>query len=690
MRYQILHEIPGRMRLQLELPRRPAIDKGEVEGYLRELSGVQKASFNPLTRNLLIRYDRRTITRDAILDDLMAAGPPRSRRRQPPTELDRKKKTVIRSGTLLLMRPLIPPPMRLVLLVFGALPIFRKGVAALASGRLNVDVLDASAVGAAMGTRDFLTASIITFLLKLGDFLEEWTRKRSHTLLADLFHVEEEWVWVVRQGQEIRVGLREVREGETVVVRMGSFIPVDGTVLDGEALVNQASLTGESLPVAKRQGRPVYAGTVVEEGSLQIRAVKVGAETRAAQVVRIIEAAEHLKAETQNRGEVLADRVVPYSFLLSGATLALTGNPGRAAGVLLVDYSCAIKLATPLAILASLARSARHRVLIKGGKYLEKLALADAFILDKTGTLTEAAPQVIQVVAFNGFDRDFVLSQAACVEEHFPHPVATAVVRQAATQGLSHAEEHAEVEYVLAHGIVSRLGGQRIVVGSRHFVHEDEGVEIAIGDRHIDEFANHGYSMLYVAIGGDLAGIIAIRDPLRPDARPFIEALRHSGIERIIMLTGDNEATARSIAAELDIREYYAHAFPEKKVEIVRRLKEEGYTVAMVGDGINDSPALAEADVGISMKHGADIAQEACDVLLMDGTLSDILAARATSQEAMALIRENFNQIIAINTVAMSMAITGAAPPVISAAIHNLATIGVGLRALKPLRRSKK
>ncbi len=689
MQYIVLHELPGRLRLQLTLPRRPAVDPAQVEAYFQDLAGLLKVSFNPGTRCLLIRFDPRLASREAVLGRLESAPPPRSLRRRPPSTLERKKKTVIRSGTLLLMGPLFPLPVRTVLAVLGALPIFRKGTAALANGRLNVDVLDASAVGAAMATRDFLTASVISFLLKLGDYLEEWTRKRSHTLLAGLFHVGEEWAWVVRDGRETRIGLDEVREGDTVVARMGSFIPVDGVVLDGEALVNQACLTGESLPVARRRGKSVYAGTVVEEGSLQIRAVKVGTDTRAAQVVRIIEAAEDLKAETQSRGEALADQVVPYSFLLSGATLALTGNPARAAGVLLVDYSCAIKLATPLAILASLARSARRRVLIKGGKFLEKLAQVDAFIFDKTGTLTEATPQVAEVVAFNGFDRDFVLREAACVEEHFPHPVATAVVRYAAAQGLIHAEEHAEVEYVLAHGIVSRHHGRRIVVGSRHFVHEDEGVDVTAAAGYRDAFARRGYSLLYVAIGRELAGLIAIHDPLRPDAKSFIAALRNSGIGRIVMLTGDNEATARTIAAQVGIGEYYAQAFPEKKVEIVRQLQKEGFTVAMVGDGINDSPALAEADVGISMTHGADIAQEACDVLLMEGTLADILAARTIAREAMGLIRTNFNHILVINSAAMAMAVTGVAPPVVSAAVHNLATIGVGLQALKPLRRRK-
>lgn len=686
MQYEIVHELPGRLRLQLRLPRRPAIDPGEVEGHLRDLAGVQKVSFNPLTRNLLIRYDRRVAGRDAVLSRLESARPPRSRRRQAPTELERKKKRVIRSGTLLLLRPLIPPPIRPVMAIAGALPIFGKGVSALRDGRLNVDVLDASAIGAAMATRDFFTASLISFLLKTGDYLEEWTRKRSRKLLTDMFNADEvEWAWVVREGRDDRIPLSEVREGDTVVVRIGALIPVDGTVLEGEALVNQASLTGEGLAVMKRPGLSVYAGTAVEEGLLKIRAEQIGDRTRAARVVKIIEEAEHLKAETESRGELLADRVVPYSFLLSGLTLVLTRNPARAAGVLLVDYSCAIKLSTPLAILSSLARATRHRVLIKGGRALEKLAQADTFVLDKTGTLTEATPEVAEVVAFNGYTPDYILRQAACVEEHFPHPVATAVVRQAAQRNLAHAEEHAEVEYVVAHGIVSRVHDERILVGSRHFVHEDEGVSITEAEDHVARFAAQGHSVLYVAMGKKLAGLIAVHDPLRADAADFIARL-HSGGARVVMLTGDNEATALTVARQLGIPEFHPRALPERKVEVIQSLQQQGHTVVMVGDGVNDSAALSYADVGISMKHGADIAKEACDILLMEGTLHDLLAARRISREAMNLIRSNYRTIIWVNSAAMAMAVTGVLPPIFSAVLHNLGTLTVGLRALKPLK----
>ena len=687
MKYGIIQDIPGRLRVELTLPRFPAVERCAVEAQFRDLAGVDQVSFSPRTGSLLLRYDRRQKTRQAILDTVAAAPIPRSRKPRPETELETKKKTALRAGLMLLARPLIPPPIRPVLAVYGALPYLRKGLAALRNKELNVDLLDASAIGAALATREFFTASVIVTLLKTGDYLEEWTRGESRRLLSDMFHTGEEWAWVLRAGEEVRLPLEEVVEGDTVIVRMGCLIPVDGVVLEGEAMVNQSSLTGEGLPVAKRRGLPVYAGTAIEEGSLRVNATQVGDQTRAARVVKTIEAAEVVKAESQSKSEQMAEKIVPYSFLLSGLTFLVTGSLSRSAAVLLVDYSCAIKLSTPLAILTSLARSARHRVLIKGGKYLEKLARADAFVLDKTGTLTEATPEVAEVVQLGSFTREFVLKQAACVEEHFPHPVATAVVRQAEREGLSHAEEHAEVEYVLAHGIASWLQGKRIVVGSRHFVHEDEGVDVSAGEPYIQSFADRGNSVLYVAVGGELAGLIAIHDPLREDAREFVQSLRASGIDRVVMLTGDNEATARTIAGSLGIAEFHAQALPDRKVEVVKELQAQGHTVAMVGDGINDSPALSQADVGISMRHGADIAREACDVLLMDGTLEDILTARAVSREAMDLVEHNFRTIVAVNSAALLLAVTGAAPPVFSATIHNLSTILVGLRSLQPLRK---
>lgn len=688
MLYSITHQTPGRIRLNLAVPRFPAVDAEQVENHFHDLTGVLKVSFSPRTGSLLVRYDGRQTTHAAILECAAAAPLPGTRRRRPVTELETKKKTVVRSAILLLARPLIPPPVRPLIALYGALPIFRKGLAALRRRELNVDVLDASAVSAAMATRDFTTASLISFLLKLGEYLDEWTRCYSRRLLSEMFHTTEEWAWVERNNEELRLPLDEVIVGDTVIIRTGCLIPVDGVVTDGEAMVNQSSLTGESLTILRRKGASVYAGTAVEEGLIRVRADLVGDQTKAARVVKIIEEAETLKAETQSRNEAMAERIVPYSFLLSGLVLVVTRSPARAAAVLLVDFSCAIKLSTPLVILSSLARAARHRVLIKGGKYLELLAKVDAFVLDKTGTLTEATPEVADVIAFNGHTREFVLRHTACVEEHFPHPVATAVVREAARQGLRHEEEHSEVEYIVAHGIATQIQGKRVVVGSRHFVHDDEGVDVEKGEQFLDAFARKGNSVLYMAIGGELAGLIAIHDPVRAESRAFIEGLRRLGIRRIVMVTGDNRETAATIAGELGIDEFHAQSLPDKKVGIIRALQQEGCTVAMVGDGINDSPALSSADVGISMKHGSDIAREACDILLQDGTLGDILIARRISREAMELIEHNFRTIVTVNSSALFLSVAGVMPPVFAATLHNLSTIVVGIRALDPLRKS--
>ncbi|MBI5443037.1 MAG: heavy metal translocating P-type ATPase [Deltaproteobacteria bacterium] len=683
---RIVHELPGRLRLELPVPRMLRIDPESVEAHFHDVAGVERVSFRPRRGTLLVRYDGRPVTRSAVLE--RAERIPRFgfRRARPRTELERERGSLVRSGILLLLRPVIPPPIGAVLAVRGAFPVLRRGAASLLKRRLDVAALDGAAVGAALSTGDLATASMISFLLRLGEYLEEWTKHGSRRLLARMFHVEEEWAWVLRGDEELRLPLDQVREGDVVVVRSGSLIPVEGAVAEGEALVNQASLTGESLAVRKAPEDPVYAGTAVEEGTLKIRAAGVGGETRAARVIRLIEEAEGLKAEHQSHGERLADRIVPFSFLLSGLTLALTGNASRAAAVLLVDYSCAIKLSTPIAILSSLAKAAEHGVLIKGGKYLEKLAEADAFVFDKTGTLTEAVPNVVRVVALNGHTDEDVLRQAACLQEHFPHPLATAVTEKALVEGLPHEEDHAALEYITAHGIASDVGGERVLVGSRHFVCEDEGIDSSEADGHVRALAASGYSVVYVARGDKLMGLIALHDRLRKDAGPLVRELRRRGIRRILMLTGDEEPTANRISELVGIPEFRARVLPDEKVEVVKALQREGYTVALIGDGINDTAALAHADVGISLAHGAEVAREACDVLLKAGDLASLLEARQVARDGMTLIEKNFRTIIAVNSAAMLMAMTGLASPTLSALVHNAGTIAIGLRALTPLR----
>ncbi|MCM2359701.1 MAG: heavy metal translocating P-type ATPase [Geobacteraceae bacterium] len=688
MQYTIIHEIPGRVRLRLAIPRRPAIDGTEIEKGVQEVEGVELVSYSSNAQSLLIHYRGDSLVRSSILHGVGAIPstlPPRSSRK--PDELARKRGAVLGSGAVFLLGPLfLPPAVRALATVTGALPIVMKGVQALARRTVTVDVLDASAISAAVGMGDFRTAGMISLLLKIGAYLEEWTRERSRRMLSSLFHTGDEFAWLVAGEVERRVSLAEVRAGDLVVVRTGGRIPVDGVVTEGEALVNQASMTGEPLPVLKREGLMVYAGTAVEEGRLTIRVVSAGDDTRVARIVKAIEDSELLKAEAQSRAEELAERIVPYSFLLSGLTWLLTGSPVRAASVLLVDYSCAIKLSTPLTIMAAMTHAARKGILIKGGRFIQKMAEADVFVLDKTGTLTQATPRVVEVVPFNGFSREFILRNAACVEEHFPHSIASAVVNRAAQEGLAHEERHAEPEYILAHGIATRLRGKRVCIGSRHFIQDDEGIDTSFADQVIRDYTDQGYSILYMAIERELAGIVVIEDPVREESRRFLALLRASGVERVIMLTGDNEATARQVAQQLAIREYVAEVFPERKTELVNRLKGEGRVVTMVGDGINDSPALSSADVGISLKDGAEIAREACDVLLLSGDLTDIIHARNISRQAMALIQQNFRYIVGINSTLIGLGLLGGITPALSALMHNSATVLVTLNSLRPLR----
>jgi heavy metal translocating P-type ATPase len=680
--YRIVHELPHRVRITLSIPGRHGLDASWVE-QIKGMDGIRSASFNRRTQTLLVTHRGDRPTRDALLSSIKNASLVISKKEiSEASAFQQKRKAVITSGALLLASPLIPLKLAPFIAAYGAMPFLKKGIRSLREKRLNVNVLDSSALSVAVAMGDYRTAGTISFLLKLGDYMEERTRERSRRSIRDVFAAPVEHVWLKRAGKEVKVNARELSVGDMVIVRTGSRIPVDGQVVEGEAMVNQSSMTGEPLPVAKRKGLTVYAGTAVEEGSLVVEAEKVGDATRVSRIIKVIEGSEHHKADVQTHAERLAEKLVPYSFLLSGLTYALTGSAVRAAAVLLVDYSCAIRLSTTLSIMSGMIRSGKRGVLIKGGRFIEKLSRADVFVLDKTGTLTESSPDVMNVFPVNGYSRDYILRQTACVEEHFPHPVATAIVKRARDEGVIHAEEHGEVEHVLAHGIVSRIDGKRILVGSEHFVVEDEGVDISVAKKEIEALTGTGYSVLYVAIEKELAGIIAIRDPLRRDAAGFVRMLKESGVKKVVMLTGDSDAAARNAAEKLDIKEYHAQVLPDTKTEVIRALKEGDHVVAMVGDGINDSPALSYADVGISMKHGADIAKEASDVLVLDGNLLAIIEARQISRKTMSLIRQNFRYTVGINSALIGLGLLGVITPGITAVAHNAATIAITLNSL--------
>ena len=582
-------------------------------------------------------------------------------------------------------RMFMPAALRPYWTMFNVAPLIWEGLKSLRQGKLDVNVLDAAAVGAALLMRDFNTAGTINLLLDISETLEEWTKEKSRSDIAALFGDDNKPVWVMRDDEPVVITSDQLVTGDLVVVRSGSRVPVDGTVAEGTAMVNQASMTGEPLAVEKSYGSEVYAGTVVEEGRIIIYAESVGNETRFANIAKILTESDERKADIHTQAVKMADKIVPFSFILSAIVYGVTRNMTQAASVLLADYSCAIKLATPLAVRSAMLEAAQNGAVIKGGKYLEQLSKLDAIVLDKTGTLTEARPEVVKICPVNGYTEEFVLQQAACMEEHFPHPVADAIVRKADEAGLEHAEDHAEVEYILAHGIATTLDGKRTVLGSKHFVHEDENISLEIAEDEITECVDSALSLLYFACGGELAGVIAIKDPIRDDANAFIRKLEAMDVERIIMLTGDGEDAAASVADELNITEYYAQALPDEKTVLIDSLRKDGYTVAMVGDGINDSAALTTADVGVSMKHGADIAREACDVMLSGERLDSLTDAMEVSRRVMRRLRRNFMFIVASNTLFIGLGITGLITPAMMALLHNSGTVLTCAHSMRPM-----
>ena len=583
------------------------------------------------------------------------------------------------------MRSILPSGLRAAVAVFRALPLLKKGVGCLCGSLMpNVAVLDAAAVGVSLLRRDFRTAAVITTLLSIGDTLEDWTHKKSKESLADSLALHIDKLWVKKDGQEMEIPASELQKGDLVVVRAGSVIPVDGVVESGDGMVNQSAMTGESAAVHRTAGLSVYAGTVLEEGELVIRVTGFDSETRVRKIADMIDESEELKAGVQSRAEKMADAIVPWSFLAAGVTWLLTGSALRASAALMVDYSCAIKLSTPLAILAAMREGTRHGMLVKGGRFLEAIASADTFVFDKTGTLTVSTPSVAKVIPFDEWERDEVLCMAACLEEHFPHSIARAVVRRAEEEGLQHSERHSTVEYLAAHGIISRIGDKRLLLGSAHFIIEDNSViptpeQQAVIDRESDR-----YSVLYLAAGEKLAGIICIEDPLRSDARDTVRRLHDSGVRRIVMLTGDNVRVARSVAAEMEIDEVRAQLLPEDKTRIVAEMK-DGSGVVMVGDGVNDSPALAGADVGVAMKSGADIAREVADIVLTGNRLGAILDARSLGTGVMRKIYRNYALIVGANSLLLALGVSGVISPASSALLHNLSTVAAGVYALTPV-----
>lgn len=690
MRYKIVYDRPGRIRVRCGAGVFTAEQGWGIADMLRNGAAAYSVEVCPVNGSILINYpenNRQNVL--SILNGLkrcsLPVGKPQDDDVKKQIDNDFIQQTVsLVAGHFL--KKLLPLPVRTAVTFFRAVGFWKEGIASLTEMRLDVPVLDAASVGAAMLQKDVKTAGSVMFLLKLSSMLEDYTKKRTTTALTQSLAVNVDSVWAVGDdGGEILVPMSDVEKGDVVRIRTGALIPVDGTVVSGDAMVNEASMTGESLPVHKKKGVSVYAGTVVMEGSVDIKITALPKESRIQQIVGLIENSENLKAGVQSRAERLADSIVPFSFIGAFAAGLMTRNINKALSVFMVDYSCGIKLSASISVISAMREAASRRIMVKGGKFLEAFANADTVIFDKTGTLTEACPTVSGIMAFEGYTEEEVLKTAACIEEHFPHSMARAVVRRAAERGLVHEEEHAEVEYVVAHGVVTKLRGERVLIGSAHFVFEDEGTQYTDEQMKAIEKAAGGGSALYLAAGGKLAGAIFINDPPRKEAAEAVRALRDLGIKRIVMLTGDSDSAARAVCAELGIDEYRSQVLPAEKAEIVENYKNNGGTVIMVGDGVNDSPALAAADVSVSMKDSSDIAREVADVTLLSADLRELAVLRQLSVLLLARINKNYKFVISFNTALLLLGLAGAIAPGRAAFLHNASTMGMSVSCMRPL-----
>lgn len=575
----------------------------------------------------------------------------------------------------------LPLPLRVVKIVYEGLPFMIAGLDSLIHLRLDVDLLDATSVFVTLSQGMFGPAGSIVFLLGLSEILEDYTIEKTKHSLENSLMLNINKVWIKTEtGVEVQIPFTDLKEGNSVIVRTGTIIPADGTIIEGEAAINEATMTGESLAVHKSEGKKVYAGTIVEEGSIVIRVDELNEKTRINQIIDLIESSDKAKAGIQSKAEDLADSIVPWNFAVTGLTYLLTGSTIKAIAALTVDYSCAIKLATPISIISAMREASEREIVVKGGRYLEAFATADTIIFDKTGTLTKSEPHVAKTVSLGKLSDDEVLRQAACLEEHFPHSVATAIVNKAKELGLSHGEElHSEVEYVVAHGIATTLFGKRAVLGSRHFVIEDEEVEISEEEHDIIQENADKYSIIYFAIDGKLEGIICIDDPPREEASAVLDKLRELGIKDIIMLTGDSENAAHTTAELLGVDHYKSQVLPEDKASIVEEIKASGKKVIMVGDGINDSPALSAADVSVAMKDSSDLAREVADITLLRPTLHDLVTVRLLSQKMLDIIHRNYRLIVVFNTLFMGLGLAGVITPSLTSVFHNGSTMLIGL-----------
>ena len=688
MKFQMIHEVRDRIHVRC-LSAKGVLFRGfdarqgaVILSRLERISGVYKVKLYSASGEVAITFapDKRASLRPILLDTLAYLDP---------NDPGLQKSSKHQADALILNRTyrnrlishvtrhfackwFLPMPVRMLRAWYHTLGFIRKGVKSLLSGKLDVPVLDATAITAAMLQNDLGTAGSIMLLLGIGDILEEWTLKKSVHDLASHMSINVDTAWkVLENGTEIEVPLTEVEKGDVISVKMGSTIPLDGLVTGGEALVNQASMTGESMPVRKTVDGTVFAGTVVEDGEICIRVTGTVGDTRFDRIVKMIEDSEAFKSNLEGRANHLADRLVPWCLGGTLLTYLITRNVMKAMAVLMVDFSCALKLSMPLAVLSAMRECSTYKITVKGGKFLEAVAEADTIVFDKTGTLTLAKPKVADVICFDGYSRETVLRYAACLEEHFPHSVANAIVRQAADEGITHDELHSKVEYIVAHGIASRVGDKRIVIGSHHFIFEDEHCRVPEGQEDLFESRSPAYSHVFMALNGVLMAIICISDPLRPEAVEVMKALRRVGFQNLVMMTGDSKRTAENVAATLELDQFYA----------------EGHRVVMVGDGINDSPALSEADAGIAIAEGADIAREIADITISARDLHQLIVLKELSNLLMKRVNFNYDFVVSFNAALIALGVAGILPPATTALLHNGSTIALSLHSMTNLKK---
>ena len=689
MKCTILHDTAGRLRVHLCCKRMTLRQADVLEYYLLAVDGVRSVKVYDRTRDAVVVYDAerermiRALARFSFEKaEKLDLAPEHTSRTLNREFEDKLALTVMRRCASNLF---LPAPVTSALAVIRSAKYIKEGLLALWHRKLSVAVLDATAVTVSMVRGDFATAGSVMFMLRLGEILEEWTHKKSVADLASAMSLRVENVWQQVDGTEVLTKVTDVKPGDRIVIRTGGMIPLDGRVVEGEAMVNQSSLTGESMPVAKRPGSPVYAGTVAEEGECVVCVEKVSGSGRYDRVVRMIEESEKLKSTAEDKASRMADRLVPYTLGGTAVTYLLTRDVTKMLAVLMVDFSCALKLAIPVAVLSAMRESSGHHISVKGGRFLEVVAKADTIVFDKTGTLTYATPKVAQIVPFGGHREADMLRLAACLEEHYPHSMANAVVEEAKRRGLTHEEYHSQVQYVVAHGISSMVENKKVIIGSAHFVFEDEGCCIPEGEQEKYDALPAAYSHLYLCIDGELAAVICIHDPLRREAKDAVKALHESGFTNVVMMTGDNRRTAESVAAEVGVDAVYAEVLPEDKAAFIRQEKEKGHTVIMVGDGVNDSPALSEADAGIAISTGAAIAREIADITVASEDLFELVTLRKLSEALMARIHGSYRFIVAFNLSLITLGVAGVLPPAISALLHNTSTLGIGLKNMTDL-----